>query len=80
MSQDTATTGASEASQFSDPKLIERLHELRRTDNWTNWIYILRAWLYLGIVVGGAAWFFVAHGYFRFPAFAQTRHAAHQRR
>lgn len=62
MSQETATTGASEASQFSDPKLIERLHELRRTDNRTNWIYILRAWVYLGIVIGGATWFFMAHG------------------
>jgi fatty acid desaturase len=31
---------------------------LRQTDNWTNWYYLLRTWLYLGVVVALAIGFF----------------------
>ncbi len=44
--------------RLADPAFKQRLQELRRTDNWTNWYYILRTWLYLAVVIGGAITFF----------------------
>src|SRR4029079_18274483 len=43
---------------LSDPALKAALQELRRTDNLTNWWYILRTYLYLALVIGLAVWFF----------------------
>jgi fatty acid desaturase len=43
-----------------DPALKARLQDLRRTDNSTNWWYLLRTYLYLALVIGGAVWFFEA--------------------
>lgn len=43
---------------LSDPALKAELQELRRTDNVTNWWYILRSYLYLALVIGLAVWFF----------------------
>src|SRR5438270_11353436 len=42
---------------LNDPALIAHLHRLRQTDNLTNWYYLLRTYLYLTIVIGGAVWF-----------------------
>jgi fatty acid desaturase len=39
------------------PELKEKLQYLRRTDNWTNWYYVARTYLYLALVIGGAVWF-----------------------
>ncbi len=38
-------------------ELKEKLQELRRTDNWTNWYYLARTYLYLALLIGGAIWF-----------------------
>lgn len=46
------------ASRLNDPAFKQRLQELRRTDNWTNWYYLLRTWLYLTAVMVAAIWFF----------------------
>ncbi|MDW8242959.1 MAG: fatty acid desaturase [Thermogemmata sp.] len=46
------------APQLSDPDFKQRLQELRQTDNWTNWYYLVRTWVYLAVVIGGAIWFF----------------------
>jgi fatty acid desaturase len=35
----------------------EALQRLRRTDNLTNWWYLLRTYLYLALVIGAAVWF-----------------------
>jgi fatty acid desaturase len=43
---------------LADPEFKAKLQDLRRTDNVTNWYYVLRAWLFLAAVVGGAVWFF----------------------
>jgi len=43
---------------LSDPAFKQRLQALRQTDNWTNWYYLLRTWLYLGLVLAGAISFF----------------------
>lgn len=39
---------------LSDPALKAALQDLRRTDNLTNWWYLLRTYLYLALVIGGA--------------------------
>ncbi len=43
---------------LADAAFKQRLQQLRRTDNWTNWYYIFRTWLYLAVVIGGAIAFF----------------------
>src|SRR5262249_2297278 len=44
---------------LNDPELKAALQKLRQTDNWTNWYYILRTYLYLAVVIGGGVWFFL---------------------
>jgi fatty acid desaturase len=58
MADNSATCGVAEPRSLSDPDLKAALQELRRTDNITNWWYILRTYLYLALVIGGAVWFF----------------------
>ena len=36
---------------LSDPALKAALQDLRRTDNLTNWWYVLRTYLYLAAVI-----------------------------
>lgn len=48
------------AKSLSDPAFKAALQKLRQTDNVTNWWYILRTYLYLAAVLGGAVWFFEA--------------------
>ena len=43
---------------LADPDFKAKLQELRRTDNVTNWYFLLRAYLFLAMVIGGAVWFF----------------------
>jgi len=50
-------TSRSQARSLQDPQLKENLQELRRTDNWTNWFYLIRSYLVLLVVIGGAVWF-----------------------
>jgi fatty acid desaturase len=52
------STAEAPAKSLSDPALKAALQELRRTDNVTNWWYVLRTYLYLALVIGGAVWFF----------------------
>jgi fatty acid desaturase len=39
-------------TRLNDPDLIRRVNALRKTDNWTNWFYLIREYLFLGSVVG----------------------------
>ena len=41
-----------------DPELKRRLQEFCTTDNWTNWLYIGRAWAVIALSIGGAVWFY----------------------
>jgi fatty acid desaturase len=50
--------GEAPTKSLSDPDLKAALQELRRTDNLTNWWFILRTYVYLALVIGGAVWFF----------------------
>jgi fatty acid desaturase len=43
---------------LSDPRLKEQLQELRRSDNWTNILYLVRTYLYLALVIGGTIAFY----------------------
>ncbi|MEX0611987.1 MAG: fatty acid desaturase, partial [Pirellulales bacterium] len=36
----------------------KRLQELRQTDNLRNWYYLVRTYVLLAVVVGGAVWFY----------------------
>jgi fatty acid desaturase len=42
---------------LKDAELKETLQELRQTDNWTNWYYIVRTYVYFALAIGGAVWF-----------------------
>jgi fatty acid desaturase len=42
---------------FKDADFKERLQELRRTDNLTNWLYFARVYLYFLLVIGAAVCF-----------------------
>jgi len=51
MSVDTALAPA---RTLKDRELKQKLQELRQTDNWTNWLYLGRAYLVIALAVGGA--------------------------
>ena len=54
----TTTLDAPATKTLQDPEIKAALQELRQTDNWTNWWYLFRSYLYLGLVIGGTAWFY----------------------
>ncbi len=45
------------AKSLNDAALKAKLQELRRTDNFTNLWFLLRTYIYLILVIGGAVWF-----------------------
>jgi fatty acid desaturase len=52
-----ASVGLTEPKTLKDAALKEKLQELRQTDNLTNWYYLIRAYLFLAVVIGGTVWF-----------------------
>jgi len=40
--------------ELNDPELLRRVNELRQPDNVTNWYYLVREYLFLGVTVGAA--------------------------
>jgi fatty acid desaturase len=52
-----ATAELGELKSMQVPELKEHLQRLRVTDNLTNWYYVVRTYLYLALVIGGAVWF-----------------------
>jgi fatty acid desaturase len=53
----SATLSGSKSKSLKDADLKEQLQRLRRTDNLTNWYYLLRTYVYLTLVIGAAVWF-----------------------
>ncbi|MCS6863957.1 MAG: fatty acid desaturase [Gemmataceae bacterium] len=49
---------------LADPELKLVLQKLRKTDNFTNWWYLLRTYLYLICVIGIAVWYFENYSHF----------------
>ena len=45
-------------TSLSDPRIKDKLQELRRTDNVTNLFYLVRTYLFLILAIGGAIWFY----------------------
>ena len=48
----SATLTERTTTQLNDPNLIRRVNALRKTDNVTNWFYLVREYLFLGSVIG----------------------------
>jgi fatty acid desaturase len=44
--------------ELNDPELLRQVNDLRRPDNVTNWFYLAREYLFLGVVVGGTIAFY----------------------
>src|SRR5260370_671754 len=42
---------------LQDSDLKEKLQRLPQADNVTNWYYLLRTYVFLTVVIGGAVWF-----------------------
>jgi fatty acid desaturase len=57
----TAVQSPAKLTSLNDPRIKEKLQELRRTDNVTNLFYLLRTYLYLTLVIGGTLWFYAAN-------------------
>jgi fatty acid desaturase len=58
-----STTLAEPATKrLNDPDLIRRVNALRKTDNFTNWFYLIREYLFLGAVVGLTIAFYQLRG------------------
>lgn len=53
----SAALSNARAKALNDDALKERLQQLRQTDNWTNWYYLVRTYLFLALVIGGAVTF-----------------------
>jgi fatty acid desaturase len=43
---------------LQDPALKEKLQQLRQGDNYTNIYYLIRAYVFLALVIGATVWFF----------------------
>ncbi len=43
---------------LADPRIKEKLQELRQTDNYTNIYYFVRVYLFFALVIGGTLWFY----------------------
>jgi fatty acid desaturase len=57
----TAEQTPATITSLSDPRIKEKLQELRRTDNFTNIYYLVRTYLYFAAVIGGTLWFYEAN-------------------
>jgi fatty acid desaturase len=55
---DTSPVASPLAASLSGPEFKKRLQELRQTDNYRNWYYLIRTYAMLVAVIGGAVWFY----------------------
>src|SRR5688572_25661120 len=53
-----ATIAPPQTKALSDPKFKKKLQELRQTDNYRNWYYLLRTYALIAATIGGAIWFY----------------------
>ena len=54
----TQTLTLETAQELNDPELLRQVNLLRKTDNFTNWFYLAREYLFLAAVIGGTIWFY----------------------
>jgi fatty acid desaturase len=53
-----ATVASLPAKNLQDPRLKEKLQQLRPTDNFTNIYYLVRTYLFFVLVIGSTIWFY----------------------
>ncbi|MFO0927014.1 MAG: fatty acid desaturase [Gemmataceae bacterium] len=53
----SSTLAPSAEKSLKDAALKAELQRLRQTDNRTNWYFLVRTYLFLAVVIGGAVWF-----------------------
>lgn len=53
-----STATLSPPLELNQPDFARRVAELRVTDNWSNWYYLAREYLFLALIVGGAIAFY----------------------
>src|SRR5262245_42536105 len=46
-----------QSRSLKDAELKERLQVLRQTDNWRNWFYVARVYIFFVLIIGAAVWF-----------------------
>jgi fatty acid desaturase len=54
----STTVSERPALRINSPDVLRRVNALRQTDNWTNWLYLVREYLFLGGVAGLAIVFY----------------------
>jgi fatty acid desaturase len=50
------STTLPEFTSLSDPEFKRRLQELRHTDNWRNWFYLIRTYTLIVLAIGATVW------------------------
>jgi hypothetical protein len=55
-----AHTNAQATNSLSSAEFKKQLQELRQTDNFHNWYYLLRTYVLLFATIGGSVWFYHA--------------------
>ena len=58
-----AAPGKTGTKALSDPWVKQLLQRLRQTDNWTNWFFLIRAWIYLALVASATIGFYYANAH-----------------
>src|SRR5215470_9152252 len=58
LSVSSAILDEPKAKSLNDPEFKSQLQLLRQTNNWTNWYYLVRTYIYLTIVIGTTIWFY----------------------
>ena len=53
-----ATSAQPKLQSLNDPEFKKRLQELRQTDNYRNWFYVVRTYALFALVIGGAVSFY----------------------
>src|SRR4051812_38508333 len=48
-------------ASLNDPRVKDKLQQLRQTDNVTNVWYVVRTYLYLAFAIGVTLWFYAAN-------------------
>src|SRR2546430_16414131 len=54
----TAVQTPATIATLNDPRIKEKLQELRQTDNYSNIYYLVRTYLYFAVVLGATIWFY----------------------
>src|SRR5262245_15699382 len=54
----TVVSTSAPVKSLEGPEVKQLLHQLRKTDNVTNWYYFLRTYVFFAVAIGAAVWLF----------------------